>query len=66
MSIFLDTVNCIVCGKESWLHTGHVLDKDEAIIAGFCSYDCFDSIKQREDGYYGEYKKEMGKQERIW
>jgi len=66
MSIYLDTVNCIVCGKEAFIYTGHVKDNNEDIIAGFCSNDCYESIKSNNIGCYGEYKEEMGKQSRMW
>lgn len=32
------TKNCIVCGVKADMWTGHVLNRDKKIIAGWCSF----------------------------
>lgn len=57
---------CIKCGKPSTFYGGHVIGQqkmalgnliDVEIVAGWCSKDCYNSVKSWGDrnGCYGKY-----------
>lgn len=54
----LKTKYCVKCGKTALVWCGHVLRKEERVMAGWCSQTCQDT---KEVGFCGHYKKWMHK-----
>ena len=50
------TKNCVHCFKPAVVWRGHVLTEDGCILAGWCK-----KHEKTPDGFYGHYRKEMGK-----
>lgn len=54
------TAKCVYCGREAETWTGHVItEQGKHVIAGWCKRH-----SKVPDGFFGHYRKWMGKQER--
>ena len=57
----IQTKNCILCGKEAVMHTGHVKTKEgKDILAGFCKEHAVRKFQESIMGYMGKWEKSMG------
>ncbi len=67
MNKYSGTMYCIKCGKPAIIHAGHLKAREKMALgnlidvkigAGWCSEDCYNSLKSDINGCFGVYNNE--------